>query len=45
MIDVAPDGTCGACSAFKAGFCTERNFTVGKLDPGCPMFDPARAEG
>lgn len=42
MMDAAPDGTCGACSAFKDGYCTERHFTVGKLDPGCPMFDPAR---
>jgi hypothetical protein len=39
MIDALPPGVCGGCSAFKEGFCTERGFTVGKLDPGCPMFD------
>jgi hypothetical protein len=44
MIDDQPPGTCGSCTAFKDGNCLERHFTVKRLDPACPMYDPIRTE-
>jgi hypothetical protein len=38
---VAPEGACGACSAFAAGLCRERGVLVGPADPGCDLYVPA----
>lgn len=34
----APEGACGACSAFKDGLCQERGCYVGPSDPGCDLY-------
>lgn len=34
----APEGACGACSAFDVGYCKERFCNVGANDPGCEMY-------
>lgn len=34
----APEGSCGACSAYADGVCSERGFLVQLTDPGCEMF-------
>jgi hypothetical protein len=34
---VTPD-TCGRCSAFQNGQCTERGFWVKQTDPACDFF-------
>lgn len=34
----APEGACGACSAFKDGLCQERGCHVGPSDPGCDLY-------
>jgi hypothetical protein len=39
MLEQAPIGSCGRCSAFQNGHCTDRNLTVGFKDPGCVLFD------
>jgi phage terminase large subunit len=31
-------GTCGACSAYREGYCSERAVTVGEADPGCELW-------
>ena len=38
MIDSTPTGTCGRCTAFKAGRCTERELLVGARDPACILY-------
>lgn len=35
------DARCGRCSAFKEGYCTYRDLTVGAADPSCPVFVPS----
>lgn len=34
----AVDGTCGACSAYCEGMCSERGMRVGERDPGCVFW-------
>ena len=38
MIESPPSGTCGACSAFANGECTERGLRVLARDPGCVLY-------
>jgi hypothetical protein len=41
MLDAPRDGTCGKCSAYKEGTCSERGFTVNPGDPACEIYDAA----
>ena len=36
---------CGRCVSFdkEAGYCTERNFSVATMDPGCHLFVPSES--
>lgn len=34
----SPEGTCGRCSAFVDGRCTERNFLTAPTAPGCDLY-------
>ena len=34
------DGTCGGCTSFEHGFCTERGCLVAETDPECLIYSP-----
>ncbi len=38
MMDQVAPGTCGACEAFRDGYCTAREFAVGEKDAACPFY-------